>query len=67
MNLGGAREVYLREFKSKDHTKKGEDVKKKQVFSSKTFTNSGFHLKILRFFTNPKVKTKKKVFIPKVS
>ena len=40
---------------------KGEDVKKKKkAFSSKIFTNSGFHLKFFRFSTNPKVKTKKK-------
>ena len=34
--------------------------RKKKIFSSKIFTNSGFHLKILRFSTNPKAKTKKK-------
>ena len=67
INFGGAREVYLREFKSVEQTKKVKTLKEKKVFSSKIFTNSGFHFKILRLFTNPKVKTKKKVFVPKVS
>ena len=67
INFGGAREVYLREFKSVDQTKKVKTKKTKKVFSSKIFTNSGFHLKILQFSTTPKAKTKKKVFVPKVS
>ena len=65
INFGGAREVYLLEFKNVDQTK---NVKtKKKVFSSKFYTNSGFHFKILQFSTNPKLKTKKKVFVLKVS
>ena len=44
----GAREVYLGEFESVDQTKKVKT--KKKVFSSKIFTNSGFHLKILAIF-----------------
>ena len=66
INFGGAQEVCVKEFKSVDQTKKVK-TKKKKVFSSKIFTNFGFHLKILRLFTNPKVKTKKKVLVPKVS
>ena len=63
INFGGTREVYLREFfKSGDQTKKVKT--KKKVFSSKIFTNSGFHFKILRFSTNPKAKTKKKGLRP---
>ena len=57
INLGGAQEVYLCKFKSGDQTKKVKTKKKKKNFSSKIFTNPGFYLKILQFFTNPKVKT----------
>ena len=34
INFGGAREVYLREFKSVDQTEKGDDIKKGLQFKN---------------------------------
>ena len=75
INVGGARAVYLREFEggtgarevrsSVDKTKKGEDQKKRssaQIFQQILVVVSKF----LQFSTNSKVKTQKKVFVPKV-
>ena len=59
INFGGAREVYLCEFERgtgareiysrMDQTNKVK-IKKKKIFSSKIFTNSGYRLKILAIF-----------------
>ena len=66
INFGEAREVYLCEFKSVNQTKKMK-TKEKKVFSSKIFTNSSFHLKILAIFHESQSEDKKKVFVSKVS
>ena len=78
INFGGAREVYLCEFKrgtgaqeiysSEDKTKKVKTKKKKRkVFSSKIFTNSGYRLKILAIFYKFLSEDQKKGLRPKIS
>ena len=74
INFGGAREVYLCEFKrdtgaqeiysSVDQTNKVKT--KKKVFSSKFPQILVIVSKFLRFSTNSNLKTKKKVFVSKV-
>ena len=76
INFGGAREVYLCEFErgtgareiysSVDQTNKVKTKKKRKVFSSKIYTNSGYRLKILAIFNEFLSEYQKKVFVPKV-
>ena len=65
MNFGGAREVYLREFKSVEQTKK---VKTKKRSSVQKFSQTlVFISKFCDFPRILKRRPKKKVFIPKGS
>ena len=62
INFGGAREVYLREFKSVEQTKKAKTNKKRS--SVQKFSQTLVFISKFCDSTNPKVKTKKKGLRP---